>query len=299
MRRREKLSHDERMRRLRLGDLRRLAHYRSHGPILSDDDAGREYLFELLLPISAGPYEAIRRPGMVNLWGPTERMFQEIERWAPWMTHTEADALIDEINQMPLWQRKIKAGPLGKRLNVTYSEREELRLWTIAQCEFGPKAMAELRKHKRRKRMRLLRQRRGARPQAASISKARPWIAAGFNTRRTWERHGKPNVATSCQVNLISTEHETATPHHPPLSRVAERTATNKTEITPQPPQKAETSEMDMTCVLRARSCDTTPEQNSNGSDLRGMPADLSKFYPPVPEYPWLNPAPPRLAKAS
>jgi hypothetical protein len=28
-----------------------------------------------------------------------------------------------------------------------------------------------------------------------------------------------------------------------------------------------------------------TAKQNGNGSDLRGMPADLSKFYPPTPTY--------------
>src|SRR4051794_13285844 len=28
--------------------------------------------------------------------------------------------------------------------------------------------------------------------EAMSISRTKPWIAAGFNTRRTWERHGKP-----------------------------------------------------------------------------------------------------------
>ena len=29
----------------------------------------------------------------------------------------------------------------------------------------------------------------------------------------------------------------------------------------------------------------------NRGNDLRGMPADLSKFYPATPTYEWLNPA--------
>jgi uncharacterized protein YdaT len=46
-----KYSKDENLRRQRLGDLRRLIEDRC-GPILPDDDAGRDYLRELLLPIS-------------------------------------------------------------------------------------------------------------------------------------------------------------------------------------------------------------------------------------------------------
>jgi len=45
----------EMIRRLRLGDLRRLLRDRN-GAVLPDDDAGREYLLELLLPISVGPH---------------------------------------------------------------------------------------------------------------------------------------------------------------------------------------------------------------------------------------------------
>ena len=51
----------EMIRRLRLGDLRRLLRDRN-GAVLPDDDAGREYLLELLLPISVGPPPHQRSP---------------------------------------------------------------------------------------------------------------------------------------------------------------------------------------------------------------------------------------------
>ena len=97
------------MRRLRLGDLRKLFAHRCRGSILPDDDAGRDYLKELLLPISLGPNEAIKGSHAVEVWGPTHRMRREIELRAPWMPEDEAVELIDEINQMPMWQRKPKA----------------------------------------------------------------------------------------------------------------------------------------------------------------------------------------------
>jgi len=30
-------------------------------------------------------------------------------------------------------------------------------------------------------------------------------------------------------------------------------------------------------------------DEEQSGNDLRGMPADLSKFYPATPTYEWLN----------
>jgi hypothetical protein len=210
-----KFSKNERLRRLRLGDLHRLLRDRC-GPTLPDDDAGREYLKELLLPISLGPAEARNGSGgMVKVWTPTDKMRREIEQWAPWMSKDEADLLLDEINRMPPWERMVKAGPLGQRLRLTFAERARLDLRTIGPCDMTKKVMVEIRRQKRRQRERLRRQSQGSKPRseylAASISRTKPWIAAGFNTRRTWERNGKPNVASPCPISLTNTKHALAT----------------------------------------------------------------------------------------
>jgi hypothetical protein len=208
---RVKLSYDERMRRLRFGDLRKLAQDRC-GSVLPDDDAGREYLKEILLPISLWPYEARRARGRIEIWGPSDKMFYEVKRWAPWMDDDEAQELIDDINLTPEWQRKPTARTLGQRLNLTYAERARLLLRTIAPCDMTETAMALMRKQKKRQRMRAVRQKQPrAEYLAASISQTRPWIAAGYNTRRTWERNGKPRVASVCQVKLLQTDHIPAT----------------------------------------------------------------------------------------
>src|SRR5207248_1473750 len=85
-------THSEMIRRLRLANLRKLLRDR-YGPVLPNDDAGREDLLELLLPISVGPHADIK-------------MANAIEVWAPWMDKKEAEAIIDQINLMPLSQRK-------------------------------------------------------------------------------------------------------------------------------------------------------------------------------------------------
>jgi hypothetical protein len=211
-RRRVKLPKDEILRRLRLGETRKLLRDRC-GPILPDDDAGREYLRELLLPISLGPYEAIKRPGAIQLWGPTDRMRHEIERWAPWMSEDEARDLRLEINSMPMWQRKPKPRTLGERLNVTYAERARLGLRTIGPCDMTEKAMALIRKQKKRQRDKLRRQLQGQQSRADYLaahnkSKEQPWIKAG-KSRATWYRQIKQEQARETgphHINLNKTE---------------------------------------------------------------------------------------------
>src|SRR5262249_26091766 len=150
--RRVKLSGDELLRRLRLGDLRKLFADRCRGRILPDDDAGREYLRELLLPISLGPNEAVKRSRAIEIWGPVDRMRREIGIWARWMAEAEAGAFLDEIAWMPPWQRKPMAATLGERLRLTYAERSRLRIQTIGACDISEAGMALIRKQKKRQR---------------------------------------------------------------------------------------------------------------------------------------------------
>jgi hypothetical protein len=98
----------ETLRRLRLGNLQKLFRHR-YGPVLPDDDAGRDDLYELLLPISVGPHAEIKMP-------------KAIEVWAPWMKQDEAEALIDRVNRTPIWDRKPDSAELGRRLRVTNAE---------------------------------------------------------------------------------------------------------------------------------------------------------------------------------
>jgi hypothetical protein len=209
---RVKLSPDELLRRLRLGELRKLLRDRC-GSVLPDDDAGREYLRKLLLPISLGPYEAIRRPGATQLWGPTDRMRAEIERWAPWMSEDEARELRLDINAMPMWQRKPMASTVGERLNVPYAERARLGLRTIGPCDMTEAAMALIRKQKKRQRDKLRRQLQGQQSRADYLaahnkSKEQPWVEKGISRRTYYYRikQEQANCTGPRQVNFIKTE---------------------------------------------------------------------------------------------
>jgi hypothetical protein len=195
----------ETMRRLRLGDLRKLFRQR-YGPTLPDDDAGREDLIQLLLPISLGPT-------------PEKIMRNAIEVAAPWMKAEEAQQLIGRIMEIPEQARRPTAKTLGKRLNVTNAEREGLRLWTIHPADMTDEQMAEQRKAKKRARDECRRQQRGAKSRqiylAGSLSKQKPWEKNG-QSRATWFRHRRqkngetgPRQAklTIPRRSLVSREH--------------------------------------------------------------------------------------------
>src|SRR5689334_16486941 len=129
------MSTDETIRRLRLGDIRKLLRWRC-GPELPDDDAGREYLYELLLPVSLGP-EPVKIANVTEIW-------------APWMDAKERFQLVADIERTPAHVRKITAKALGERLRVTSKERSTLRLRTIAACDLtDEQRMAERKANER------------------------------------------------------------------------------------------------------------------------------------------------------
>lgn len=180
----------EMMRRLRLRDLRRLLFDRC-GPTLPDDDAGREYLHELLLPISVGPNADLKMP-------------KAIELWAPWMSQDEAIGFVDRINLMPMRERKPKARALGERLSLTNDDRERLRVWSIAPNDMTERQLVEHRKAKARARRRQNRQARGTKPRKRwladnSKSRKKPWKAEGIS-RAHWYRRQRETGLSRLQA---------------------------------------------------------------------------------------------------
>jgi hypothetical protein len=187
-----RLARREVIRRLRIGDLQKFLRFR-YGPTLPDDDAGRDDLHEVLLPISLGPQ------------GDWQKLKNAIEVWAPWMDADEAGPLIDRINRTPRHLRLRTARQLGDRLRVTTEERERLKLKTIKPFDVTDKQLKELRKAKHRARMK---RKRGRTPRvdylANALTRQKPWEAEGIG-RRQWERRRKQaHVAGMCAVKFTT-----------------------------------------------------------------------------------------------
>jgi hypothetical protein len=218
----------EMLRRVRLGNLRKLLRARC-GPVLPDDDPGREYLHELLLAISSSPHASIK-------------MQNAIDVWAPWLNQQEADRMIERINRTPIRQRMPTARQLGERLHLTNGERERFKLWTIAPYHMGKQELLAQRRAKAKARMRLSRQLRGIHPraeyEATSLSRSKPWLAAGLS-RRTWYRR---RGTSPCAVSLKEAENGLV-PQEKSQSQRKEHAMEDAMALKPNTPMKAEKSQ--------------------------------------------------------
>jgi hypothetical protein len=173
------MSKAETIRRLLLGDLRKIFQHR-YGPTLPDDDAGRDDLELLLRLISLSPREG------------EERMQFQIETVAPWMPATEAADLINNLLRLNLRFRRLSGKEAGKRIRLTNVEREMLKAWRIAPVDMTAVQLNEQRKAKDRARRQLKRAEAGSISRQAYLANAKtklqPWKANGVS-RSTWYRH--------------------------------------------------------------------------------------------------------------
>jgi hypothetical protein len=161
----------ETIRRLLVGDLRRIYRHRC-GATLPDDDAGREYLELLLRLISLSPRAA------------KEKMQFQIETVAPWMPKCEATDLINNLLRLDLRFRRLTGKEAGERIRLTNAEREMIKAWQIAPIDMTDADLAEQRKAKDRERKRRKRAKTGARSRKA-------YLANGKTRRQPWKESGE------------------------------------------------------------------------------------------------------------
>jgi len=195
----------EGLRRLRLGELKKLFRVR-YGPTLPDDDAGLADLYELLL------LDSMRS-------NPKPYMGHTIEIWAPWMDDaaTRFD-LVRQIETTPISLRLRTAKNLGERLNLRNEERERLNIRTIAANDMTDEEMAAWRKAKKNlsNRLHMQRKRRKAGVKsrtaylATSLTKLKPWVAAGTN-RTSWYRDQRVGQVRG-RINSSIRIHEPVSP---------------------------------------------------------------------------------------
>jgi len=193
----------ERLRCLRCGDLMRLYRHR-WGAHLPDDDSGRADLFEILCVTSLATN------------APEEKMHHVIETLAPWMKADEAQAEIDHIQCLPIFQRTRTARHLGDNMRLLNAEREALHLWRLLPIDMTDEQLAEQRKAKSRKRREAKRRQSGVKTRdqylAELKAKPRPWDGSGLS-RDQWYRRKRHEVVTQFRRGSDATILFKAEPH--------------------------------------------------------------------------------------
>jgi hypothetical protein len=151
-----------------------------------DDDAGRDDL-----------WLAVHSLTTVGKHDGEVRKF--ISKVAPWLTEHDTLRMLDRAYALP---RPYSAAKLGQKLGLTDADRTRLKVRSIdaiddplktKRAERARRYRVEWHKTKRREKGIKSREQWLA---EHSITRDKPWIAAGYKSRDTWERHGKkPNAA--------------------------------------------------------------------------------------------------------
>lgn len=178
--------------RQRLSEIEAVVEHRHNGPCDTDD--GEAYLRAALPHIlveARQPGTPMHRTNAI-LWA---------NRWTPRiLDEVTLDWLNELEHEFATRPRLIRADTLAKMLGVTKAERDALGLTTIGATDWNRRQRVAARKRLHAERQKQARAKAsGYKPRDKAASKIKPWIEAGFRSRRTWERHGKPElVANSC-----------------------------------------------------------------------------------------------------
>jgi hypothetical protein len=148
---------EEKVRRLRLGSLRRYFEHMFGGTTLPDDDAGRECLEELFHIIALGTGDTI------------QKMIDEAA-YAPWMPRSEAEAMARRFASMPRHWHYSDGDKLAKRIGLTDALRTKLNLAGIGASDVDREARLARRKVKDRERKRLQRRAENKKTRAEYVS---------------------------------------------------------------------------------------------------------------------------------
>ena len=154
---------------LRVCELNRLFYTRYRGPILPDDDDGRDSVEIMVNHLVMLPAARLR----VEDW---------FRRCAPWLDQATADRLVARAVTRPI---RWNADTLAQRLNLTSEERDRLKIRTIGAIDLDKQQRKDRRRAHDRQAKEAKRRAASARPQALSTSRTKPWIALGIS-RSKW-----------------------------------------------------------------------------------------------------------------
>jgi len=151
-----------------------------------------------------------------------------LTRYAGWLQGEKVRGQI--LDAPPHWYGKRS---LGEHLELYDADRERLKITTIEAVDVDDDEREVINREKDSKRKERRRRENGVQPRdqylAESLSRTKPWEAAGYRCRRTWERYGKPGVASVSAPSLIYNIDRTD------LRHVSQSCSTKKTKPTHWP----------------------------------------------------------------
>ncbi|MGY4437063.1 hypothetical protein ACVWWO_009540 [Bradyrhizobium sp. F1.13.1] len=166
---------------VRVAELERLLNHRYGQAELPADDAG---LDDAKIVV----HHLVQIGGKI---APGVRASAWLARRAPWMSRDEAEALIAAALAKPI---RWGAETMGKRLRLTWTERNQLKITTIWAFDITREEAAAVQARTRRLARQAKRRLKGAKSrheyEASAIGHGHPWVAEGVS-KATWYRRQK------------------------------------------------------------------------------------------------------------
>jgi hypothetical protein len=154
-----------------------------YGLVLPDDDAGHADILITARHIACARGEAA--PRCIRDW---------IGLRAPWMVERGIEALIARAARHPIPDRPDN---LARKLNLTDVQRTALKITTIGSVDVTKAQRVKRRKQHDQERKCAQRRAEGAKPQAESLSRTKPWVAAGMSRAGWYRARAKATETTS------------------------------------------------------------------------------------------------------
>jgi hypothetical protein len=160
--------------------LNRIYRSRHRRGVLPDNEEGKKAIEYLATTMRTARYSVATRLDRLN-------------EHAPWLNDSQIEMLLYSGHGI-VTNAKGKCRPLpdiisgsylGQHLEVENEERERLKAWWIKPCDMSDEEFEAYKCEKRRKRESNRRRKNGAKSHADSDSRTKPWIDAGFKSRRT------------------------------------------------------------------------------------------------------------------
>jgi hypothetical protein len=168
------LTNDQKRAARRVGELRRVYFLQfPHG--LPDNCLGVKYARYMLRTMA---------------FLPDDRREEWLDKNAPWISGSTRDYL---MHFGPYWY---SPRSLGEHFELDDEARDRARAWSIRPCCVSDKEWRERKGEKARTRQERRRRKNGAKPQAESERRNKPWKAEGIS-RRTWYRRKAAGTISS------------------------------------------------------------------------------------------------------
>jgi hypothetical protein len=163
-----------------------------YGAVLPDDDAGLDDVF-------------VMANHLAHLDEPDRRIAAWVQRCAPWHGDGRTAELIEAALRKPL---KWTADKLAERIGLNDATRTRLGITTIGATDCKKAKRETRRKQRDAARHKALRARAGAKPQALSEARLKPWLALGISEstyrRRKRRDSGDSDSSAACAKHIES-----------------------------------------------------------------------------------------------